>query len=142
MAAVVAPPAAVQVSGATGSYSAHINGVYRPVAGEGVGGRPVYQKNLPCPVDIRIEYLPGRGQWVLTNRFLSNNNACMYSLGSQKEAWVVEEVTAGWGVYDSTTKVWSVLTGVRVVRYAEEPARRVLQGAETSNLARTLHSGD
>ena len=71
---------------------------------------------------------------MLTNRFLSNNNACMYSLGSQKEAWVVEEVTAGWGVYDSTTKVWSVLTGVRVVRYAEEPARRVLQGAETSNV--------
>ena len=76
MAAVVAPPAAVQVSGATGSYAAHINGVYRPVAGEGVGGRPVYKKDLPivpCPADIRIEYLPGRGQWVLKNRFLSNN---------------------------------------------------------------------
>ena len=36
----------------------------------------------------------------------------------QKEAGVVEEVTAGWYVYDSTTKVWSEQAGVRVVRYA------------------------
>jgi hypothetical protein len=70
----------------------------------------------------------------LKNCFLSNNMALMYSLGSQKEAWVVEEVTAGWGVYDSTTKVWSEQAGVRVVRYAEEPARRVLQGAVNSNV--------
>ena len=34
----------------------------------------------------------------------------------QKEAGVVEEVTAGWYVYDSTTKVWSEQAGVRVVR--------------------------
>ena len=42
----------------------------------------------------------------------------MLSLGAQKEAGVVEEVTAGWKVYDSTTKVWSEQAGVRVVRYA------------------------
>ena len=35
----------------------------------------------------------------------------------QKEAGVVEEVTAGWNVYDSTTKVWSEQAGVRVVRH-------------------------
>ncbi len=42
----------------------------------------------------------------------------MASLGTQKEARVVEEVTAGWKVYDSTTRVWSEQAGVRVVRYA------------------------
>ena len=42
----------------------------------------------------------------------------MSSLGNQKEAMVVEEVTAGWKVYDATTKVWSEQAGVRVVRYA------------------------
>ncbi len=41
---VVRYAAAVQVSGATGT-AAHINGVYRPVAGEGVGGKPVYKKD-------------------------------------------------------------------------------------------------
>ena len=49
---VVRYAAAVQVSGATGSYAAHINGVYRPVAGEEVGGRPVQEEpshcSLPC----------------------------------------------------------------------------------------------
>jgi hypothetical protein len=42
----------------------------------------------------------------------------MLSLGAQKEAGVVEEVTAGWQVYDSTTKVLSEQAGVRVVRHA------------------------
>jgi hypothetical protein len=100
VAAVVAPPghaAAMQVSGATGSNAARINGVYRPVAGERVGGRPVYKKDGAA--DIRIEYLeyrPGRKQWMLKHRLLPANNAYMYLLCAQKEAGVVVEVTAGW----------------------------------------------
>ena len=46
-------PHAVQVSGATGSHAASINGVYRPVAGEEVGGKPVYKKD---GADMWIEY--------------------------------------------------------------------------------------
>ena len=42
---VVRHAAAVQVSGATGPAAATINGVYRPVAEEGVGGKPVYKKD-------------------------------------------------------------------------------------------------
>jgi len=54
----------------------------------------------------------------------------MHALGIQKEAGVVEEVTAGWKVYDSTTKVWSEQAGVRVVRH--EAAMQV-SGATGSN---------
>jgi hypothetical protein len=108
--------ASVQVSGATGTAAATINGVYRPVAGEGVGGKPVYKKD---GADVCIEYWPGREQWQMKpGSDTGRDSACMHSLGYQKEAGVVEEVTAGWYVYDSTTKVWSEQAGVRVVRYA------------------------
>ena len=105
--------AAVQVSGATGSNSEHINGVYRPV-GEGDGGKPVYKKD---GADTWIEYWPGKEQWQLKpGSHKGMDSAWMVSLGDQKEAGVVEEATAGWQVYDSTTKVWSEQAGVRVVR--------------------------
>ena len=108
--------ASVQVSGATGTAAATINGVYRPVAGEGVGGKPVYKKD---GADVCIEYWPGREQWQMKpGSDTGRDSACMHSLGYQKEAGVVEDVTAGWNVYDSTTKVWSEQAGVRVVRHA------------------------
>jgi hypothetical protein len=110
--------AAVEVSGATGPTAAHINGVYRPVAGEGVGGKPVYKKD---GADTRIEYGPDKDQWRLKPASSKEPDAAyMHSLGTQKEAGVVEEVTGGWNVYDSTTKVWSVQAGVRVVRLPGE----------------------
>jgi hypothetical protein len=39
----------------------------------------------------------------------------MHSLGTQNEERVVEEVTAGWNVYNSTTDVWSEQVGMREV---------------------------
>jgi len=118
----------VQVSGATGPHAASINGVYRPVAGEGVGGKPVYKKD---GADVLIEYWPGREQWQLKPASDKGKDlSYMASLGTQKEAGVVEEVTAGWKVYDSTTKVWSEQAGVRVVRHA---AAVQVSGASGSN---------
>jgi hypothetical protein len=122
---VVRLPGAVVVSGATGPTSAHINGVYRPVAGEGVGGRPLYKKD---GADTWIEYWPGKDQWQLKPASSKGTDAAyMHSLGTQKEAWVVEEVTDGWNVYDATTKVWSEQAGVRVVRLPGEAPVCVLR---------------
>ena len=105
---------AVQVSGATGQHAASINGVYRPVAGEGVGGKPVYKKD---GADVWIEYWPGREQWQLKpGSDKGRESAYMHSLGNQKEAGVVEEVTAGWNVADGNS--FSEQAGVRVVRHA------------------------
>jgi hypothetical protein len=129
-------PHAVLVSGATGTGAASINGVYRPVAGEGVGGKPVYKKD---GADMWIEYWPGTDSWQLksgSDKGMDSSHMC--SLGNQKEAGVVEEVTAGWNVYDSTTKVWSEQAGVRVVRYA---AAVQVSGATGSN-ASTKEEGE
>jgi hypothetical protein len=123
---VVRCAAAVQVSGATGLAAAHINGVYRPVAGEGVGGKPVYKKD---GADTWIEYRPGTEQWQLKPGSSKGKDAAwMASLGTQKEAGVVEEVTAGWKVYDATTRVWSEQAGVRVVRCAAAVQEELLAG--------------
>ena len=128
-------PHAVQVSGATGHAAATINGLYRPVAGEGVGGKPVYKKD---GADNWIEYRPGRDQWqVKAGSDKGTDVAYMCSLGAQKEAGVVEEATAGWQVYDSTTKVWSEQAGVRVVRcvYSHKETRKTtLENPELSFL--------
>ena len=98
--------AAVQITGATGPNAAHINGVYRPVAGEGVGGKPVYKKDgADTWIEYRpvSEYRPGKEQWQLKPGSSRGKDAAwMASLGTQKEARMVEEVTAGWAVYDST----------------------------------------
>jgi hypothetical protein len=86
-------PHAVQVSEATGPVAATINGVYRPVAGEGVGGKPVYKKEGD---DTWIEYWPGRDEWQLKpGSDKGKDVAYLASLGTQKEAGVVEEVTLG-----------------------------------------------
>ena len=66
--------AAVQITGATGPNAAHINGVYRPVAGEGVGGKPVYKKDgADTWIEYRpvSEYRPGKEQWQLLNPSVS-----------------------------------------------------------------------
>jgi hypothetical protein len=107
---------AVEVSGATGPNAAHINGVYQPVAEEGVGGKPVYKKD---GADIWIEYWPGKEQWQLKPASSKGSDAAyMHSLGTQKEAGMVEEVTDGkpikWTVYDSTKNVWSEQDGTKV----------------------------
>jgi hypothetical protein len=117
--------ATVEVSGARGPNAAHINGVYRPVAGERVGEKPVYKKDGS---DTWIEYWPGKDQWQLKPASSKGTDAAyMHSLGTQKEAWVVEEVTDGWNVYDATTKVWSEQAGVRVVRLPGEAPVCVLR---------------
>ncbi len=88
--------------------------MYRPVAGEGVGGKPVYKKD---GADVWIEYWPGREQWQLKpGSYKGRESAYMHSLGNQKEAGVVEEVTAGWNVADGNS--FSEQAGVRVVRHA------------------------
>jgi hypothetical protein len=74
-------PHAVQVSGAS---AASINGVYRPVAGERVGGKPVYKKD---GADTWIEYWPGTEQWqVKPGSDKGKGSAWMVSQGNQKEA--------------------------------------------------------
>ena len=116
--------AAVQITGATGPNAAHINGVYRPVAGEGVGGKPVYKKD---GADTWIEYRPGKEQWQLKPGSSKGKDAAMmHSLGTQKEAGVVEEVTAGWNVADGNS--FSKQAGVRVVRYAAAVQEELLAG--------------
>jgi hypothetical protein len=66
--------------------------------------------------DTWIEYLPGLEQWQLKpGSDKGTDKAWMASRGAQKEAGVVEDVTAGWMVADAT-KVWSEQAGVRVVR--------------------------
>jgi hypothetical protein len=118
--------AAVQVSGATGPNAAHINGLFRPVAGEGVGGKPVYKK---VGADTWIEYWQGTEQWHLKSGSDKGKDAAwMVSRGNQKEAGVVEEVTAGWAVCDSITKVWSEQAGVRVVQQAQQAQQQLREG--------------
>jgi len=123
--------AAVEVSGATGPNAAHINGVYKPVAEERVGGKPVYKKD---GADIWIEYWPGKEQWQLKPASSKGSDAAyMHSLGTQKEAGMVEEVTDGkpikWTVYDSTKNVWSEQDGtkVKVKRLSDEAPVYVLR---------------
>jgi hypothetical protein len=117
---VVRHAAAVQVSGTTGPNAAIINGVYRLVVGEGVGGKPVYKKD---GADTWIEYWPGTMAAEGGKR--QGDGCCLHAFTGRPEG-VVEEVTAGWKVYDSTTKVCSEQAGVRVVRYmAGEVHQRV-----------------
>jgi hypothetical protein len=121
---VVRYAAAVEVSGATGPAAATINGVYRPVAGEGVGGKPVYKKD---GADTWSEYLPGTEQWQLKPGSSKGKDAAwMASLDTQKEARVVEEVTAGWNIADGNS--FSKQAGVRVVRYAAAVQEELLAG--------------
>jgi flagellar biosynthesis GTPase FlhF len=75
------------------------------------------------------EYRPGTEQWQLKPGSSKGKDAAwMASLGTQKEAGVVEEVTAGWKVYDATTRVWSEQAGVRVVRCAAAVQEELLAG--------------
>ena len=102
-------PYAVQISGVTGQHAASVNGVYRMVAGEACGGRPVYKKEGG---NVWIEYWSGSRQWqVKPEASRGENRAWMFShVGT--EAGAVEEVTGGWEVEMDV----SVQAGVRVVR--------------------------
>ena len=113
-------PHAVRISGAEGTHSASINGVYCAVEGEASGGRPVYKKD---GADSWIEYWPARAEWqVKIGKNKGRDVAMMTSLGSAKEAGVVEEARGGWQVYDASAEVWKEQAGVRVVRHV--PVRK------------------
>jgi hypothetical protein len=59
----------------------------------------------------------------------------MHSLGTQKEAGVVEEVTAGWNVAADGNS-FSKQAGVRVVRYAAAVQEELLAGLRAAEAKR------
>ena len=129
-----------------GSNAAHINELYKPVAGEGVGGKPVYKKDgADTWIEYRpvSEYRPGKEQWQLKPGSSRGKDAAwMASLGTHNDARVVEEVTAGWKVYDSTTKAWSEQAGVRVVRYAAAVQEELLAEKRVAAIRKEEEAGE